>query len=149
VALAQDGVPGSSGRPAIASFGLDIPPGWKGLDIGERTGELFAERIEDAAGVFWNGPMGMFEDPRFGWGTRAVAQALASTHGFTLAGGGDTVAAVAAFGLGDRIGHLSTGGGAALELIEKGDLPGLAALRQGSMPRLAPSSMSCMTTSKA
>lgn len=129
VAQAEDGTLGPQGRPAIATYRPDIPPGWRGLDIGERSGEIFAERIEGAATVFWNGPMGMFEDPRFAWGTRSVAEALISSPAFTVVGGGDTVAAVEALGLGDKIDHLSTGGGAALELIEKGDLPGLAALR--------------------
>ncbi len=130
VALAEEGTLGPDGRSAIATYGRDIPRGWRGLDIGERSGERFAELIEQAATVFWNGPMGAFEDPRFARGTRFVAEAVASSSAFTVVGGGDTVAAVEGFGLGDRIDHLSTGGGAALELIERGDLPGLAALRQ-------------------
>lgn len=130
VALAEDGTVGPNGRPAIATYQPDIPPRWKGLDIGERSGALFAQWIDGAATVFWNGPMGVFEDPRFAWGTRSVAEALVSSSAFTVVGGGDTVAAVEVFGLSDKIGHLSTGGGAALELIENGDLPGLAALRR-------------------
>lgn len=130
VALAEDGTVGPSGRPATVTYRAGIPPRWKGLDIGERSGALFAQWIEKAATVFWNGPMGVFEDPRFAWGTRSVAEALASSSAFTVVGGGDTVTAVQAFGVSDKIDHLSTGGGAALELIEKGDLPGLAALRR-------------------
>ena len=85
--------------------------------------------IGEARQVLWNGPMGVFEDPRFEAGTRTVAEAVAECRGFTIVGGGDSAAAVAQFGLDDRIDHVSTGGGASLELIEQGDLPGLEALR--------------------
>ncbi len=106
-----------------------IPPGWQGLDIGPGTVKLYAEEIAGAGTVLWNGPMGVFEDARFGSGTAGVARALADSPAFTVVGGGDSAAAVAELGLGDRIDFVSTGGGAALELMEHGDLPGLAALR--------------------
>jgi phosphoglycerate kinase len=85
----------------------------------------------DARMVFWNGPMGMFEDGRFASGTHTVAQAMADTKAFTVVGGGDSAAALARFKLEDEVDHVSTGGGASLELLENGDLPGLAALRTG------------------
>ena len=103
--------------------------GERGLDIGPKTSELYASIARTAATVLWNGPMGAFEDPRFSSGTRAVAEALAQSDGFSVIGGGGSVAAVAAFGLEAQISFISTGGGAAIELIEHGDLPGIAALR--------------------
>ncbi len=103
-----------------------------GLDIGPGTAAAFADEIASAATVFWNGPMGVFEDPRFAAGTKAVAQAVAAAKGFTVVGGGDSASALKQFGLDDQVDHLSTGGGASLEFIEKGDLPGLAALRQAA-----------------
>jgi len=110
----------------------DIPDGWKGLDIGPATTLAFIAPLETAGTILWNGPMGMFEDSRFQEGTLMVAEAVADSHGFTVVGGGDSAAAVAKFGLDLRIDHVSTGGGASLELLEKGDLPGLAALREAS-----------------
>ena len=116
----------------IETADADVPDGWKGLDIGPETASRFAEALADAGTVLWNGPMGMFEDERFQEGTKAVAKAVAEASGFTVVGGGDSAAAVAKFGLEEGIDHVSTGGGATLELIEKGDLPGLAALREAS-----------------
>jgi phosphoglycerate kinase len=118
----------------VRQVGADVPDGWKALDIGPGTAAAFSDAIGAARTVFWNGPMGVFEDPRFAAGTRAVAEAVANAPGFTVVGGGDSAAAVAEFGLTQRIDHLSTGGGASLEYLEHGDLPGLAALRQGLQP---------------
>jgi phosphoglycerate kinase len=113
----------------VRQVGTSVPDGWTGVDIGPGTAADFGDRIAEARTVFWNGPMGVFEDPRFESGTRAVAKAVAETSGFTVVGGGDSAAALAQFGLADRVDHVSTGGGASLELLEQGDLPGLGALR--------------------
>ena len=113
----------------FATFGVRLPDGAKGLDIGPGSAAAFSDVIMDARTVFWNGPMGMFEDDRFAAGTRTVAEAVAATKAFTVVGGGDSAAALAQFGLDDDVDHVSTGGGASLELLELGDLPGLAALR--------------------
>jgi len=110
--------------------GADIPDGLMGLDIGPRTRERYAARIRSARTVVWNGPMGVFEWPAFRAGTEAVGVAVAECPGYTVVGGGDSVAAVEMLGLADRIDHISTGGGASLELLETGTLPGIEALRR-------------------
>lgn len=120
----------------VAESGLEIPPGFQGLDIGVATRAAFASVVARAATVLWNGPMGVFEDARFTSGTRALAQAVAHSQGFTVVAGGDTLASLHQFGLEDQVGYRSSGGGATLELLQYGDLPGLAALRS-SMQRWA------------
>ena len=105
-----------------------VPEGWLGLDIGPATRDEFAAVIGRARTVFWNGPMGVFEWPRFSEGTKAVAEAVASADAFTVVGGGDSVRAVQELGLADRVSWISTGGGASLELLEGRELPGVAAI---------------------
>lgn len=121
---------GTDAAGNVVTFGRSLPAGAKGFDIGPGSAAAFSDVIMDARTVFWNGPMGMFEDPRFEAGTRTVAQAMADTKAFTVVGGGDSAAALAQFRLDDEVDHVSTGGGASLELLELGDLPGLAALRK-------------------
>lgn len=121
---------GVDAQGVFATFGTRLPDGAKGFDIGPGSAAAFSDIIMDARTVFWNGPMGMFEDERFAAGTRTVAQAMADTKAFTVVGGGDSAAALAQFRLDDEVDHVSTGGGASLELLELGDLPGLAALRK-------------------
>jgi phosphoglycerate kinase len=111
----------------VAPYG-DLPQGWLGLDIGPETRERFAERIRVARTIFWNGPMGVFEWPRFGEGTNAVAQAVAEADAYSVVGGGDSVRALAELGLADRVSWVSTGGGASLELLEGKELPGVLAI---------------------
>jgi phosphoglycerate kinase len=106
----------------------EVPPGWVALDIGPEARTLFAEKIRGAKTVFWNGPMGVFEWERFAEGTKAVGEAVAACDGFTVVGGGDSVRAVNELGLADRITWVSTGGGAALELLEGKELPGVVAI---------------------
>jgi phosphoglycerate kinase len=106
----------------------EVPEGWLGLDIGPATREHFAARIAEARTVFWNGPMGVFEWPRFAEGTKAVAEAVAAAEAHTVVGGGDSVRAVEELGVADRIDWISTGGGASLELLEGKELPGVAAI---------------------
>ena len=126
-----DDIVGVDAAGNYATWGSRLPDGAKGFDIGPGSAAAFADVIADAGTVFWNGPMGMFEDDRFAAGTRTVAQAVADTKAFTVVGGGDSAAALAEFGLDDDVDHVSTGGGASLELLELGDLPGLVALREG------------------
>ncbi len=130
VVIAPDVAAGVQTR--VVSVG-EIPPGWKGLDIGPETARRYAEALADARTIVWNGPMGVFEIPEFAEGTRAVAEAMAATDGFTVVGGGDSAAAIRHLGIDeDRFSHISTGGGASLELLEGKDLPGIFVLEEGS-----------------
>jgi phosphoglycerate kinase len=128
-ALSPDGDIGA-GNGEVRQMGCSLPEGWKGLDIGPGSAAEFSDALHEARTVFWNGPMGMFEDSRFAAGTRSVAQALADSRAFSVVGGGDSAAAVAEVGLAPYMDHISTGGGASLEFLELGDLPGIQALRK-------------------
>lgn len=114
----------------VRTVGSDVPDGWQGLDIGPESIAAYSACIRSAGSVLWNGPMGVFEDERFAAGTAGVADAVASCPGYTVVGGGDSAAAIDELHLENRIDFISTGGGASLELLEFGDLPGLAALRK-------------------
>jgi phosphoglycerate kinase len=117
-----------SGAERREQGGVEVPDGWMGLDVGPRTAAAYGEEVARAGTVFWNGPMGAFELEPFAGGTRAVAEAVAAAPGTTVVGGGDSAAALAQFGLDDDVDHLSTGGGAALELLEGKPLPGVEVL---------------------
>jgi phosphoglycerate kinase len=112
----------------VVSVNEGIPKGWQGMDIGPETVKNWSAILKDGATVFWNGPLGVFEMPNFAAGTQAIAKLLAHSKAKTIVGGGDSVAAVQQMGLGDRFAHLSTGGGASLEFLEFGHLPGIDAL---------------------
>jgi len=131
--VAQDIAEDAETRTVAAE---SMPDGWKGLDVGPVTVDAYRSVIGSAATVLWNGPMGVFEVAPFAAGTIGVAEAVAGSAGFTVVGGGDSAAAIRQFGLADRVSHVSTGGGAALELIELGDLPGLEALRGAPNARM-------------
>lgn len=115
--------------PATAVPVAEMPDDQMGLDVGPDTAEAYATAVRGAGAVFWNGPMGVFEWEPFAHGTRAVAEAMAATGGFTVVGGGDSAAAIRVLGLADEVDHVSTGGGASLELLEGRALPGVSALR--------------------
>jgi phosphoglycerate kinase len=132
--IAEHAEPGASGR---ALDGIDVPEGWIGLDIGARTAEHYAREIASAGTVFWNGPMGRFELDPFTAGTRAIANAVGATSATTVVGGGETVAAIRSFGLAERVSHLSTAGGATLELLEGRELPGVHVLLRPAQAHVA------------
>jgi len=125
-AVVAESIEAESGRVVPVS---EVPPEGMMLDIGPKTLATFRERLLRAEAVFWNGPMGIFEKPAFAEGTLGIARAIASSAGFTVVGGGDSVAAVQQASLADRFDHVSTGGGASLELMEGRKLPGVEALR--------------------
>ena len=131
MALQPGGTVGAweAGAGEVAVVGTDLPDGWDGLDIGPETRRRVEALLDGAATVFWNGPVGACEVPRVAGGTNAMAEAIASGSAFSVVGGGDTVAAVDGLGLAGKVSFVSTGGGACLDLLEDGDLPGLRALR--------------------
>ncbi len=127
----REGQPfGDGGDDEVLEFGANVPDGCVGLDIGPRAVATFCAAIGAARTILWNGPMGVFEDPRLSAGTEAVARAVAGSSAVSVIGGGDSVAALQSYGLEDDVSFVSTGGGASLELVELGDLPGLRALRE-------------------
>jgi phosphoglycerate kinase len=135
ILLPSDHVVAASPDPGAESRttpGAEIPSGLVGLDIGPRSRSMFAEALRQAATIFWNGPVGLFEVPPYDAGTLAVASAIAATSAFSVVGGGDSVAAVTRLGLADRFTHLSTGGGASLEFLSGVELPGLLALGEAT-----------------
>jgi phosphoglycerate kinase len=117
--------------------GVEVPDGWMGVDVGPRTATAYGAEIGAAGTIFWNGPMGAFELPPFAAGTRAVAEAVAAAPGLTVVGGGDSAAALAQFGLAGRVDHVSTGGGATLQMVEGETLPGVAALENSNTAGVA------------
>ena len=123
---------GSGGDDAILEWGENIPDGFQGLDIGPESTATFSAIIARAATILWNGPMGVFEDERLSAGTEAVARAVAASDAVSVIGGGDSVSAIQGYGLEDQVSFVSTGGGASLEFVELGDLPGIAALREST-----------------
>ena len=125
VVIAKDAVENAETRVVAPN---EIPADWEGLDIGPKTVDLFKDYIKTAKLVFWNGPLGLFEIAAFAQGTAAIAEALANAEAFTIIGGGDSAAAVAQMGFADKIGFISTGGGASLEFLEGTPLPGVVAL---------------------
>lgn len=127
VVVAEEFAEDAPGRTVATE---SMPGDAMGLDVGPETAGVYARTIAGAGSVFWNGPMGVFEWASFAEGTRAVAQAVADAPGFTVVGGGDSAAAIRTLGLDDRVDHVSTGGGASLELLEGKQLPGVAALRR-------------------
>ena len=124
-AVAADAFSNDANTKVVAQN--EIPDGWMGLDIGPETAKMYAEAVKSAKTVVWNGPMGCFEMPKFADGTKTVAEALANTDAVTIIGGGDSAAAVNQLGYGDKMTHISTGGGASLEFLEGKELPGVAA----------------------
>jgi len=132
ILLPMDHVVAAEVKAGVSSSvtpGRAIPGDLLGVDIGPQSIQSFTTALQSARTILWNGPMGVFEIPPFDRGTRALAEAVAATNSFSVAGGGDTVAALTQAGLADKLSHISTGGGASLEFLEAGDLPGLAALR--------------------
>jgi phosphoglycerate kinase len=131
VVLPED-VVGAAAFEADSESGVfpyaNLPEGWLGLDIGPETRERFAAELGDARTIFWNGPMGVFEWPRFAEGTKAVAQAVAGADAFSVVGGADSIRALNELGLAEKVSWASTGGGAALELLEGKDLPGVSVI---------------------